>query len=71
MAIYRLSVKIGKPFSGRAHYDYISGDGKYKRIGTDDDIQNHNHLIFLHGRNLIEISGKKKKKKETDIERLS
>lgn len=39
MAIYRLSVKIGKPFSGRAHYDYISGDGKYKRIGTDDDIQ--------------------------------
>lgn len=44
MAIYRLSVKIGKPFSGRAHYDYISGDGKYKRIGTDDDIRLSNSV---------------------------
>lgn len=39
MSLYRLSVKVGKPSSGRAHFDYITGDGKYKRIGTDDDIQ--------------------------------
>lgn len=39
MALYRLSVKIGSKGSGRAHFDYISGDGKYKRIGTEDDIR--------------------------------
>ena len=33
--------------------------------------KNHNRLIFLHGQNLIEIFGKKKKKRETDIEKLS
>ena len=39
MALYRLSVKVGSKGSGRAHFDYISGDGKYKRIGTEDDIR--------------------------------
>lgn len=39
MALYRLSVKVGSKGSGRAHFDYITGDGKYKRIGTDDDIR--------------------------------
>lgn len=39
MAIYRLSVKIGKVGSGRAHFDYMTGNGKYKRLGTDDDIR--------------------------------
>lgn len=39
MAIYRLSVKVGSRGSGRAHFDYIYGDGKYKRIGTEDDIR--------------------------------
>lgn len=39
MALYRLSVKVGSKGSGRAHFDYISGDGKYKRIGTKDDIR--------------------------------
>lgn len=39
MALYRLSVKVGLKGSGRAHFDYISGDGKYKRIGTEDDIR--------------------------------
>lgn len=39
MALYRLSVKVGSKGSSRAHFDYISGDGKYKRIGTEDDIR--------------------------------
>lgn len=39
MALYRLSVKVGSKGSGQAHFDYISGDGKYKRIGTEDDIR--------------------------------
>lgn len=39
MALYRLSVKVGSKGSGRAHFEYISGDGKYKRIGTEDDIR--------------------------------
>lgn len=44
MAIYRLSMKVGKPSSGRAHFDYIYGEGKYKRIGTDDDIRLSNSV---------------------------
>lgn len=38
MAIYRLSMKVGSRGSGKAHYDYITGDGKYKRTGIEDDI---------------------------------
>ena len=46
MAIYRCSIKVATPGSGRAAFDYISREGKYKNVHGKED------CIYTESQNL-------------------
>lgn len=48
MALYRLSAKVGTAGSGRAHFDYMTRNGKYSR----HDSKSKEDLIYYESKNI-------------------
>ena len=71
---WRVYIRIRKDRvkrGGRAHFDYISGDGKYKRIGTEDDIRlTRSNAIPSWAKSPRDFLERGKKKSETVFEKI-